>query len=103
MLISVSAVVMFAFGVISIELWPTQLPVWAFILALAIAYIYVIPIGMIQAITNQQVGLNVITELVIGYALPGKPLAMMLFKTWGFMVSSYLDNFSLVFTIRNRQ
>jgi hypothetical protein len=27
---------MFVFGVISIEVWPTQLPVWAFVLALAI-------------------------------------------------------------------
>jgi hypothetical protein len=25
------------------------------------AFVYIIPIGMIQAITNQQVGLNVIT------------------------------------------
>ena len=25
-----------------------------------------------------------ITELIIGYALPGNPLAMMLFKTWGY-------------------
>ena len=38
---------------------------------------------MIQAITNQQIGLNVIAELIIGYALPGRPLAMMMFKTWG--------------------
>ncbi|KAF9232532.1 OPT oligopeptide transporter protein-domain-containing protein [Melanogaster broomeanus] len=34
------------------------------------------PIGMIQAITMQQVGLNVITELIVGYALPGRPIAM---------------------------
>jgi hypothetical protein len=40
---------------------------------------------MIQAITNQQVGLNVITELIIGYALPGRPVAMMMFKTWGYI------------------
>ena len=46
---------------------------------------YIIPIGMIQAITNQQVGLNVITELIIGYALPGRPIAMMMFKTWGYI------------------
>lgn len=44
------------------------------------AFVYIIPIGMIQAITNQQVGLNVITELIIGYALPGRPIAMMMFK-----------------------
>ena len=44
-----------------------------------------VPIGMIQAITNQQLGLNVITELIIGYAVPGHPIAMMLFKTWGYI------------------
>ncbi|KAF8518159.1 oligopeptide transporter [Hysterangium stoloniferum] len=76
---------MFVIGIISIELWPTQLPVWAFVLSLVISFLYVIPIGMIQAITNQQVGLNVITELIIGYALPGKPIAMMMFKTWGYI------------------
>ena len=25
---------MFVFGILTIELWPTQMPVWAFILAL---------------------------------------------------------------------
>ncbi|KAH8117482.1 oligopeptide transporter [Phellopilus nigrolimitatus] len=76
---------MFVFGIISIEVWPTQFPVWAFVLGLLISFFYMIPIGMIQAITNQQVGLNVITELVIGYMLPGHPVAMMLFKTWGYI------------------
>jgi len=47
------------------------------------AIVYTVPIGILQAITNQQVGLNVITELIIGYLLPGRPVAMMLFKTWG--------------------
>ncbi|KAF8237000.1 OPT oligopeptide transporter, partial [Tricholoma matsutake] len=77
--------IMFTFGIISVEIWPTQLPVWAFVLALIISFVYVIPIGMIQAITNQKIGLNVITELIIGYALPGKPVAMMMFKTWGYI------------------
>ncbi|KAI5994878.1 OPT oligopeptide transporter protein-domain-containing protein [Pisolithus marmoratus] len=77
-------VTMFVIGVVSIEFWHTELPVWAFCLSLAVAFVYAIPIGMIQAITNQQIGLNVITELIVGYALPGRPIAMMLFKTWGY-------------------
>jgi OPT family oligopeptide transporter len=48
------------------------------------AFTYTVPIGLIQATTNVQVALNVITELIIGYALPGRPIAMMLFKTWGY-------------------
>lgn len=81
-------VVMFVFGIIVIEVWPTQFPVWGFVLALLIAFFYILPIGMIQAITNQQVGLNVVTELVVGYAIPGRPLAMMLFKVHRVVTSS---------------
>jgi len=90
---------MFVFGIISIEVWPTAFPVWAFVLALIISFAYVIPIGMIQAITNQQIGLNVITELIIGYMLPGRPVAMMLFKTWGyitmFQAVQFISDFKL--------
>lgn len=50
-----------------------------------LAFVYVIPIGIILAITNQAVGLDVITELIIGYLLPGRPIAVMLFKTWGYI------------------
>ncbi|KAF4623380.1 hypothetical protein D9613_001379 [Agrocybe pediades] len=90
---------MFALGIISIEVWPTEMPVWAFVLALCIAFTYVIPIGMIQAITNQQVGLNVITELIIGYALPGRPIAMMMFKTWGYITMAQALQFTSDFKL----
>ncbi|KAG5645321.1 hypothetical protein DXG03_006510 [Asterophora parasitica] len=90
---------MFAFGVISIEVWDTKFPVQYFILALVISFVYVIPIGMIQAITNQQVGLNVITELIIGYALPGRPVAMMLFKTWGYITMAQALTFASDFKL----
>ncbi|KAJ7058464.1 small oligopeptide transporter [Mycena amicta] len=90
---------MFVFGVISIEVWNTQFPVQYFILALVISFVYVIPIGMIQAITNQQVGLNVITELIIGYALPGHPVAMMMFKTWGYITMAQALTFTSDFKL----
>ena len=108
---------MFVFGIISIEVWPTQMPVWAFVLGLVrlyvlrsddeftdgilkvIAFVYIIPIGMIQAITNQQLGLNVITELIIGYALPGRPIAMMMFKTWGYITMAQALQFTSDFKL----
>ncbi|KAI0779970.1 OPT oligopeptide transporter [Fomes fomentarius] len=92
-------IAMFVFGVISIEVWNTQFPVWAFVLALIISFVYTIPIGMIQAITNQQIGLNVITELVIGYALPGRPIAMMMFKTWGYITMAQALTFASDFKL----
>ncbi|KAF8195689.1 OPT oligopeptide transporter [Mycena galopus ATCC 62051] len=90
---------MFACGLISILVWETRFPVQYFILALVIAFVYIIPIGMIQAITNQQVGLNVITELIIGYALPGHPIAMMMFKTWGYITMAQALQFSSDFKL----
>ncbi|KAI0247348.1 OPT oligopeptide transporter protein-domain-containing protein [Lactifluus subvellereus] len=71
---------MLLFGIVAIKVWETQFSVWAFVLAFLISFVYTVPIRVIQAITNQQVGLNVITELIIGYALPGHPIAMTMFK-----------------------
>jgi OPT family oligopeptide transporter len=91
---------MFTFGVVVIEVWETQLPVWAFVLALMIGgrfhicraffsnvtirtFSLCVHCPCFQATANLQVGLNVISELVIGYTLPGRPIAMMMSKTWG--------------------
>jgi len=47
-----------------------------------------------EAISNVQVGLNVITEFVAAYALPGRPIANMTFKTYGYMAMSQGLTFS---------
>ncbi|KAK0547256.1 hypothetical protein OC846_003273 [Tilletia horrida] len=78
-------IVSLVLGFASTQAWPTELPWWAVFLALGISALYTLPIGIIQAVTNQQVGLNVITEFIIGYVLPGHPVAMMIFKTFGYI------------------
>ncbi|KAH8833619.1 OPT oligopeptide transporter [Flagelloscypha sp. PMI_526] len=90
---------MFMFGILVIELWDTKFPIGWFVVALLISFAYCIPVGMILAITNQQVGLNVITELIIGYALPGRPIAMMMFKTWGYITMSQALQFTADFKL----
>ena len=67
-------------GIVGIEICKTGLPVWAYLLALIFSAIFVLPFGIIQAITNQQFYLNVLAEVMVGYALPGHPVAVMLFK-----------------------
>ncbi|KAM6552566.1 hypothetical protein CsatB_013328 [Cannabis sativa] len=62
-----------------------QLPWWGLLMACGIAFFFTLPIGIIQATTNMQPGLNVITELIIGYIYPGKPLANVAFKTYGYI------------------
>ena len=54
-----------------------------FYIRFILAFVYTLPLSVILATTGQNLALNVITELIIGYALPGRPIAMMLFKTWG--------------------
>ncbi|KAI0032412.1 small oligopeptide transporter [Vararia minispora EC-137] len=85
---------MFVFGIVVIEVWNTGMPVWAFIVALLISFVLTIPIGIIQAITANQLGLNVITELIIGYMIPGKPVPMMMFKTWGYITMAQALQFT---------
>jgi OPT family small oligopeptide transporter len=65
--------------------YPTHLSWWAFFFALIMGAVWFVPCGIIQASTNIQIGLNVITEFVIGYMQPGRPMAMMLFKTYGYI------------------
>ncbi|XP_031492256.1 oligopeptide transporter 3 [Nymphaea colorata] len=60
-----------------------QLPWWAMLFAFALAFIVTLPIGVIQATTNQQPGYDVIAQFMIGYILPGKPIANLLFKIYG--------------------
>lgn len=65
--------------------YSTHFSWWAFFVALLIPAIWYVPIGTVSATTNITLGLNVITEFIIGYMQPGKPMAMMLFKTYGYM------------------
>lgn len=62
-----------------------DLPFWGVLLALLLAMVSIIPIGTIQAISGQQVGLNVMSEFLIGLILPGRIAAVMSFKTLSYM------------------
>ncbi|KAH7856091.1 hypothetical protein Vadar_032609 [Vaccinium darrowii] len=62
-----------------------QLPWWGVLLACAIAILFTLPIGVISATTNQTPGLNIITEYIIGYAYPERPVANMAFKVYGYI------------------
>ncbi|XP_057438703.1 oligopeptide transporter 5-like [Lotus japonicus] len=76
-----------------------QLPWWGILLSLAMAALFTLPLGVIEATTNMRSGLSVITELVIGYIYPGKPLANVAFKIYGSMSMSqaltFLGDFKL--------
>ncbi|CAN0915796.1 Oligopeptide transporter 5 [Linum grandiflorum] len=76
-----------------------QLPWWGLILSCAIAFVVTLPTGILVASANQGIGLNIITELIIGYLYPGRPVANMAFKTYGtismWQALSFLSDFKL--------
>ncbi|KAG6409056.1 hypothetical protein SASPL_132087 [Salvia splendens] len=76
-----------------------QMPWWALIFACIIAFVFTLPISIITATTNQTPGLNIITEYVMGLIYPGRPIANVCFKVYGYMsmaqAVSFLSDFKL--------
>ncbi|WOO80324.1 Glutathione transporter 1 [Vanrija pseudolonga] len=73
---AVFTVIILGLGILTIRYWPTELPVWGFLLfCFGMCVILIIPEGLLEGTTNQRVFLNIITELIAGYIWPGKPIA----------------------------
>ncbi|PSS26173.1 Oligopeptide transporter like [Actinidia chinensis var. chinensis] len=76
-----------------------QMPWWGLLFASVIAFIFTLPISVITATTNMTPGLNIITEYVMGIIYPGRPIANVCFKTYGYMsmdqAVSFLNDFKL--------
>ena len=72
-------------GILTVRYWETGLPVWGFIfVCVGMGVVLMIPEGILEGTTNQRVTLNIITELIAGYAWPGKPIANMMVKCYGY-------------------
>ncbi|KAI0321348.1 OPT oligopeptide transporter [Amylostereum chailletii] len=75
------AVVAFVFGIIGNEVADTGLPIWAYVVGVLVGIVFILPLGILQAITNQPLGVSVLAEMMGGYMIPGRPVANMVFKT----------------------
>ncbi|KAJ5659972.1 hypothetical protein N7507_006423 [Penicillium longicatenatum] len=81
----VLTVIVLGLGILTIKNWDTELPVWGFIVVcFGMAVLLIVPEGILQGTTNQRVFLNIITELIAGYAWPGKAIANMMVKCYGY-------------------
>ncbi|CAI8618004.1 unnamed protein product [Vicia faba] len=76
-----------------------QMPWWGLLFASALAFMFTLPISIITATTNQTPGLNIITEYIFGIIYPGRPIANVCFKTYGYIsmaqAVSFLSDFKL--------
>ncbi|KAK8430960.1 OPT family small oligopeptide transporter [Phyllosticta citricarpa] len=85
---------MTAIGMFVVEYYPIHLPWYGLLLALGICTLLFIPIGIVMAITNQQSSLYLICQLICGAVFPGRPVANMVFVTYGYITSTQGLKFS---------
>ncbi|KAF9563039.1 hypothetical protein EC968_005033 [Mortierella alpina] len=86
-------VIMTGLAILTCEVYHFQLPWWGLLLALLLGWVLTLPIGVMYAVTGYGPGLNVLSSLVCGYILPGHPLAIMTFKSYGYMSMHQCLNF----------
>ncbi|KAI7823102.1 OPT oligopeptide transporter protein-domain-containing protein [Kickxella alabastrina] len=77
-------VITFSTSIVVCEVYH-MMPWYWVILSIIVPFVFTIPIGIITAISNQQPGLNIITEFIIGYGMPGNPIANVTFKVYGYI------------------
>ncbi|KUJ14602.1 OPT-domain-containing protein [Mollisia scopiformis] len=87
-------VTMTTVGIFVVEYYPVHLPWYGLLLALGICAILFIPIGIVMAITNQHSSIYLICQLVCGAVFPGRPVANMVFVTYGYISSAQGIKFS---------
>ncbi|KAJ5809541.1 uncharacterized protein N7503_001759, partial [Penicillium pulvis] len=88
------ALIAFIFAIIILTSWP-QLgaPIWTIFFVIGLNLVFLIPMSYLYAISGTTEGLNVVTELIVGYALPGHPEALMFVKAFGYNINGQADNY----------
>lgn len=76
-------VIAMALGFAGVTAWPTYTTAGVVPYGLFLAIIFVIPIGIIKAMTGIEVTLNVLAEFIGGAWVEGNALAMNFFKSFG--------------------
>ncbi|KAK9455515.1 OPT oligopeptide transporter protein-domain-containing protein [Dipodascopsis uninucleata] len=85
--------VSFVLSVVCITQYPTGTPIWGLIVIILLNAAFLIPITLIHAVTGFGFGLNILCELVAGYAFPGNGSALMILKAYGFNIDGQADSY----------
>ncbi|GEQ68735.1 hypothetical protein JCM33374_g2403 [Metschnikowia sp. JCM 33374] len=80
-------------AILCVKLYPMETPVWTIFFALGINFVFLIPLTLIYSITGFSFGLNVLVELITGYALPGNGMALMFVKALGYNIDGQAQNY----------
>ncbi|KAH7267664.1 OPT oligopeptide transporter protein-domain-containing protein [Fusarium redolens] len=84
----------FIIACVSVSLWPTGMPIWGIVLAVLFTIVLQVPIGMLLAVTNIEVSSRILSQVIAGYVLEGRPIPNMIFKMFSFMSTHQSLNFA---------
>lgn len=88
------ALISFIFAIIILTHWPQlDTPIWTIFFVIGLNLVFLVPMSYLYAISGSTEGLNVVTELIVGYALPGHPEALMFVKAFGYNINGQADNY----------
>ncbi|KAL2268982.1 hypothetical protein VTJ83DRAFT_3828 [Remersonia thermophila] len=83
-----------ALGMVGIAAWPTSTTPFVVLYGIALCAVFIIPIGIIMAMTGVQVTLNVLAEFIGGVWVEGNAIAMCFFKSYGYVTCAHALSFS---------
>ena len=78
-----------SFGIAAIAGWETHTSPGVVFYGLALCVVFVIPVGIIKAMTGIEVTLNVLAEFIGGSFVKGNALAMNYFKSFGYVTCAH--------------
>ncbi|KAL7929768.1 OPT oligopeptide transporter domain-containing protein [Trichoderma chlorosporum] len=88
------ALIAFIFAIVIVAHWPQlNTPVWTVFFVIGLNLVFLVPMSYLYAISGTTEGLNVVTELIVGYALPGHPEALMFVKAFGYNINGQADTY----------
>ncbi len=70
-------------GIAGVAFWPTFTSPGVVFYGLALCIIFIVPIGVIKAMTGVEVSLGILAEFIGGSLVPGNQLAMNYMKAYG--------------------
>ncbi|CAK9684795.1 OPT family small oligopeptide transporter [Candida parapsilosis] len=86
-------VVSTSFAIAAVVFYPTETPVWGIFFTILINFIFLIPLTSIASTTGFSFGLNVLVELIVGYAIPNSGIALITLKAFGYNIDSQASNY----------
>ncbi|CAM1506483.1 Fc.00g061240.m01.CDS01 [Cosmosporella sp. VM-42] len=87
-------VIAIALGIAGIASWPTYTSPAVVFYGIILCLVFVVPVGIIRAMTGVEVTLNVLAEFIGGSWVEGNALAMCFFKTYGYVTCAHALHFS---------